>query len=253
MTAIFIDSDNAMGSAHGDVDDGYAVAALVCSGLAIAGLGAVAGNAPEEEAQANNAFLAGVLGYTGPLMGAAEARRFLAGFEGRILALGPLTNVAAATRAAEVVVVGGRLRSIGRWPPWWPHEFNLTFDRDATLSVFNSDLPLTIFPLDVARQLWVRRCDLDDITGRFGEYARRETERWLRYLLWHRRTRRFAIYDLAAALYAIHETGFSFENTTAVIRPNTFLEFGRGTRRVKVCRALERELLWRRFLATCRV
>jgi hypothetical protein len=52
------------------------------------------------------------------------------------------------------------------------------------------------------------------------------------------------IYDLAATLDAIDDAGFAFE--TASMRANTFIEFGRGTRPVKVCQALDRQMLWQR-------
>lgn len=241
-----------MGSPSGDVDDAYAIAALVRSALPIAGLGACAGNTAEELAHRNNERLAAVLGYAGPLLRAREAAEALRTFAGRIAALGPLTNVAGAEAAAEIVLVGGTLRSRGRWPPLYPHEFNLTFDARAAHTVFNSAAPLTIVPLDVARGFWVRERDLDDIPGAFGELARRETKRWFRRLLWVRRTRRFAIYDLLAALYLLGGEGLTMEAMTATMRPNTFLDFGRGRRPVKVCTALDRELLWERFLALVR-
>ncbi len=251
-SSIFVDSDNAMGSPAGDVDDAYALAALVRSGLPIAGLAACAGNTAEELAHRNNERLAAVLGFAGPLMRAREAAAALRGFTGRIAALGPLTNVVGAEAAAEIVLVGGTLHTRGRWPPLYPHELNLTFDARAAHAVFASAVPLTIVPLDVARGFWVRERDLDDITGAFGELARRESKRWFRRLLWVRRTRRFAIYDLVAALYLIGGQGLTMEETTAAMRPNTLLEFGRGSRPVKVCTTLDRELLWERFLALVR-
>lgn len=245
---VFVDTDNAMGSAAGDVDDAYAIAALVLSGARIAAIAAVEGNTVEPLAHENNLRLAELLGYRGALLRAGDARAALPEFPGRVVALGPLTSVAAARRAAEIIVVGGNSSSSGRWPPLWPHEFNLTFDRDATLAVFHSDVPLTIFPLDVARELWVTWQDLDAIGGTIGDYLRRGSERWFSYLRWRRLTTRFAIYDLAAALYAVDESGFVLEETMALMWPNTFLEFGRGRRKVKVCRSLERERVWRRFL-----
>lgn len=251
-TAIFIDSDNAMGSPSGDVDDAYAIAALVRSGLPIAGLAACAGNTAEELAHRNNQRLAAALGYGGPLLRAREAADVLRSFAGRVAALGPLTNVGGAEAAAEIVLVGGTLRTRGRWPPLYPHEFNLTFDRRATHAVFDSAIPLTVVPLDVARGFWVRERDLDALPGAFGELARRESKRWFRRLLWARRTRRFAVYDLVAALYLLGGEGLTMEETTAAIRPSTFLEFGRGSRPVKVCTALQREVLWERFLALVR-
>jgi inosine-uridine nucleoside N-ribohydrolase len=249
VVQLFIDSDNALGSDRGDVDDAYAIAALLKSDLPVAAISSVAGNVEEPEAHENNRRLSTLLGWSGSVLRGAEARAALSNFEGRVVALGPLTNVAAAVRAREIIMVGADSASRGRWPPLWPHELNLTFDRQATLRVFASSVPLTILPLNVARELRVSRRDLDAITGSLGRVLRSGTERWFRYLFWMRRTRRFGIYDLAAALYAIDDAGFAFEETTATMRANTFIEFGRGTRRVKVCRALDRKLLWQRFLS----
>lgn len=246
---LFIDTDNALGSNRGDVDDAYAIAALVRSGIPIIAISSVAGNVPEPEAYENNSRLCALLGWSGPLLRGAEAQSVLSGFQDRVVALGPLTHVASALGASEIITVGSNSATRGRWPPLWPHELNLTFDRAATHRVFTAGVPLTIFPLNVAREFWVLKEDLHSISGALGDALRAGTERWFRTLLWRRHTRRFAIYDLAAALYAIDPSGFEFEETTAAIRRNTFLEFGRGTRRVKVCRRLDRELLWKRFLA----
>src|SRR5947207_39286 len=79
-----------------------------------------------------------------------------------LLALGPLTNVAAALAAdaslsarIRVAIVGGNLQSRGRWPPWWPFEFNLAHDAAAARAVFASAVPRTLYPLDVCRALTV--------------------------------------------------------------------------------------------------
>src|SRR5204863_73046 len=92
----------------------------------------------------------------------SEASRFLAATPEpvRIVALGPLTNVAAALEAkpelarriVELVVVGANPASRGRWPPLWPFEFNLTKDRRATSAVLGSEVPLTFVPLDAAKR-----------------------------------------------------------------------------------------------------
>ena len=44
---LLIDSDNAAGSPRGDVDDAFAIAALLRSGLPVAALASVAGNTSE--------------------------------------------------------------------------------------------------------------------------------------------------------------------------------------------------------------
>jgi inosine-uridine nucleoside N-ribohydrolase len=246
---LFIDSDNALGSPVGDVDDAYAIAAVIRAGLPLAGLSSCGGNTSEELAFRNNARLAEVLGWNGPLLRGADARAPLATFDGRIVALGPLTNVAEARAASEIIIVGANATSHGRWPPFWPYEFNLTRDRAATLAVFHSEVPLTIFPLDVARRLWITREDLDAIRGPLGEYLRAHSERWFCHLRRARFTSRFPIYDLAAALYAIEDRGFTWQETTATMNRWTAVRLGRRGRKVKLCVGLEREVLWNRFLA----
>ena len=245
---IFIDTDNALGSPSGDVDDAYAIAALIRSGIQIDGIATVAGNTTERQAYANTEDLAAMLDYRAPVLRSDEARQLLRSYPGRIVALGPLTNVAGARAASEIILVGGYLRTAGRWPPLWPHEFNLTHDRVSALEVFRSGLPLTIFPLDVARTLYVRRGDLDLLAGPLGEYLRSGTQRWFRHLRMVRFSGKFGIYDLAAAMYLIDPEGFTIIETEAEMRPNTFLEFRRGTRPVRVCTALDRDRLWQRFL-----
>ncbi len=49
----WIDTDNALGSPHGDVDDAFALAALLTAGAPVAALSSVAGNTSEPRAFAN--------------------------------------------------------------------------------------------------------------------------------------------------------------------------------------------------------
>ena len=250
---VFIDSDNALGSPFGDVDDAFAIAALLRSGAPVAALASVGGNTSERRAYANNRTLAERAGYRGLLLRGSEVASFLTAAPPlRIAALGPLTNIAAAIRAGalhhrEIIIVGGNRSSRGRWPPLWPHEFNLTHDLAAARDVFNSAIPLTIFPLDVARRLIVPASDLRGLDGTLARYLARGARRWLIRLQVLKATGRFPIYDLAAALYAIDAEGFTFEETVATMRPNTSIAWNAGTRRVKVCTALDRDMLWQRF------
>lgn len=243
-----IDADNAFGSPRGAVDDAYAIAAMIGSGVELAAISAVGGNTSEPLAHENNLRLARRLGWNGPVLRAAEARAMLRTFPGRILALGPLTNVAVATAASEVLIIGSMLHTWGRWPGFWPHEFNLTEDREATHKVFASSLPLTFFPLDVVRMLSIRKHQLDAIEGEFGEELRNGSARWFRHRLLKKGSIFFPMSDLIAALYAIDPDGLTMEDTTATMRANTLVQFGRGTRKVRVCTKLDAEKLWSRFL-----
>jgi inosine-uridine nucleoside N-ribohydrolase len=252
IAMFFVDADNAFGSPAGDVDDAYAIAALIKSGVEIAAISAVAGNTTEALSHANNLRLARRLGWQGPVLRAAEARGMLRTFPGRIIALGPLTNVAAATAASEVMIVGATLETRGRWPGIWPHEFNLTQDKEAARKVFASQLPLTFFPLDVVRMLSIRKRELEAVEGDFGEELRAGSARWFRHRLLVKASLVFPMSDLIAALYAIDPDGFTMEDTTATMRANTLVEFGKGTRRVRVCTSLDRTKLWERFVALLR-
>lgn len=226
---LFVDSDNALGSPRGDVDDAFAIAELLTNRAPVVCISSCAGNTSEERAYANNLRVARMYGFPADhVVRGAVGRERLRYFAGRVLALGPLTNIVHARQASEIIIVGGNISTRGRWPPVWPHEFNLTKDRAAAHAVFALDVPLTIFPLDVARKLTIT---FDQVPEPFREDARR----WFRHLLLVRWTRRFPVYDLAAARYAIDPRGFTFAETTAVMGRNTFLEFGKGTRKVKVC------------------
>jgi inosine-uridine nucleoside N-ribohydrolase len=265
---LLIDSDNALGSPRGDVDDALALAALLRSGLPVVALSSVGGNTSEARADRNNRRLGDLCGYPGLYFRGAEAGEvedrvdraveLWAGDPVRVLALGPLTNVAAALRelarvgrrpaVSEVVLVGANASSPGRFPPWWPHEFNLTHDREATRAVFASDLSLTIVPLDVARRLRVGKERFSELHGELGEALRRGSARWLRRSRLLRWSSSFPAFDLLAALYAIDPSLVSTEETTARVHSNLWIEFGQGGRPVRLVRDFDDAGCWRRFV-----
>jgi inosine-uridine nucleoside N-ribohydrolase len=251
-----IDSDNAAGSPRGDVDDAFALAALLRSGLPVAAVSSVGGNTSEAEADRNNRVLGGLCGYAGPYLRGVQAGDVpdridrWPGGPVRFLALGPLTNLAALLdrSISEAVLVGGNLTSKGRFPPWWPHEFNLTKDRAATRAVFASELPLTIVPLDVARRLRAGPREMRSLEGPLGDFLRRHSARWSRRSLLRRGSPRFPVFDLVAAVYAIEPSLFAVEETRTRLHRNLWVEFGKGDRRVKVIRDLDPPTVWRYFI-----
>jgi inosine-uridine nucleoside N-ribohydrolase len=253
---LLIDTDNAAGSPAGDVDDAFAIAALLRSGLPVAAVASVSGNASEEWADRNNRVLGELCGYAGPYLRGVEAGevpdridRAGLGAPLRFIALGPLTNLAAVlTRCSEAVLVGSNLTSRGRFPPWWPHEFNLTKDRTATRTVFASDLPLTVIPLDVARRLRAGPRELRDLQGALGEFLRRHSARWSLRSLLLRGSRRFPVFDLAAAAYVLDSSLATVEESRVRLHPNLWLQYGTGERRVRVVRDLDASAIWERFV-----
>ena len=257
---LLLDTDNAAGSPSGDVDDAFAVAALLRSGLPVAALASVGGNTSEARADRNNRRLGDLCGYGGRYLRGVQAgdvpdridragELWKAG-PLRFIALGPLTNLAAVLdhgAISEAVLVGGNLTSRGRFPPWWPHEFNLTKDPAATRAVFTSDLPLTVVPLNVARRLRIGPQEMSWLPGELGDFLRRHAARWARRSLLIRGSRRFPVFDLAAAAYAIDPSLAAGEEIRARLHRNLWLEFGRGERRLRVVRDLDLEGIWQLF------
>jgi inosine-uridine nucleoside N-ribohydrolase len=258
---LFVDSDNALGSRRGDVDDAFALAALLSSDEQVLGLASVAGNAPEPEAFRNNRTLAELCGYAGPCLRGSEVPAleiWTAAEPCRWLALGPLTHVAASLAAArrngrslpvaEVVLVGANASSRGRFPPIWPHEFNLTKDRAATEAVFASELPLTLVPLDVARRLRLGPERLRQIEGPLGEHLRRHSRRWLRRSFWLHGPGGFPCFDLVAAMAVLAPKLVEVRETTVRMHPNLWIEFGAGERSVRWVADFDEEPIWEYFL-----
>jgi inosine-uridine nucleoside N-ribohydrolase len=76
-----------------------------------------------------------------------------------VVAIGPLTNLAAAetkhpgilSRAKEIVIMGGAFQTYGNITS--EAEFNLAFDPEAAQVVFSSRSDLVVIPLDVTHQL----------------------------------------------------------------------------------------------------
>jgi inosine-uridine nucleoside N-ribohydrolase len=270
---LLIDTDNALGSPRGDVDDAFALAFLLCSGLPVAGVVSVAGNTGEAEADRNNRALGALCGYRGLYLRGAGARlgprvdrvpEVWAGIGSpvRVVALGPLTNVAAlfdeaaksgrTLRIGEVVVVGTNAASRGFLPPLWPHEFNLTYDRRAFRTVFEADVPLTVVPLDVARRLSLSRRDLDRLQGPLGETLRLGSARWLRRARLLRNARSFPAFDLLAAAYVVDPSLVTVVEAKAELRagPRLVYTYGPGPGRpVRLVRGFDGDAIRRRLTA----
>jgi inosine-uridine nucleoside N-ribohydrolase len=220
---LWIDTDIALGATRGDVDDGFALAALFCAAaagrVALAGISTVRGNITAAEAEACTEGLASAAGVRATVRRGAErpgahspaADSIAALPEGsEILALGPLTNVAAALRKDASLPRRATLRVVGsvsspRFPPLWPFEFNLTRDPGAARTVLAAPWrELILYPLDVVAGLRadaVRLGRLSRISS-LGAYVAEGSGRWLRRARWSRLARSFPVWDLPAALDA---------------------------------------------------
>jgi inosine-uridine nucleoside N-ribohydrolase len=254
---LFIDSDNGLGSPTGDVDDGFALAALLLSGEPIAALASVFGNTPESLAFPNLVALAKACGYEGPILrGASSAETkgpasdFLSGCSQKInaVALGPLTNLAWAQNALErVVIVGGNSKSPGRFPPLWPYEFNLIQDRRATGALMKGQVPLTFVTLDLAGRMQVSWEMVERLRGPVGEYLARHSRRWFQRAKRWKQSATVPIWDLTASALVLWPELFEREQTTASWDWPGVVRFHRGTRPVEIVRNYSPAAVWKRF------
>ncbi len=255
---LFVDSDNALGSRSGDIDDGLALAALIRSRAPLSAIATCFGNTSESEAFSNHVQLAALAGYTGPILrGAAtptqesEASAFLAANPGlRVLALGPLTNVAHAIRRGAIpsevigLVTNYRLAT----PASRFFDFNHACDSAAMRTVVDSPVPLTIVPLNVARRLRLRFSELpgnDDI----GRYLRQHSARWFRRARWLKASATIPGWDVVPALYAIAPQDFTVKRTTLRLHRWGRASYGTGGRDVNVVTDFDPQACRARFLA----
>jgi len=212
---IWIDTDVALGAARGDVDDGWAIAAVLrAPGVELAGISAVAGNVDAACAADCARRLVAAAGARVDVVPAAEAPARIAALPAgtHVLALGPLSNVARAlaldpslATRVRVSLVGGNLSSWGRWPPVWPFEFNLAKDAAAARALFASTVARAVYPLDACRALTVGARDLLRIArgSPLAAYLVRHSWRWLAYAPVRYRRLRFPLWDLVPALDAL--------------------------------------------------
>src|SRR5712692_728467 len=224
---IWVDTDIALGASTGDVDDGFALAALAAAhrqgSVELVGVSTVFGNATAAISQGCARELLRRAGADVPVVRGAEragestpaAERILeaSGNNIEIVALGPLTNIAAAfgrdaglPGRTTLRAVGGNLSSRGFLPPLWPFEFNFSRDRESARHVLPlSWRRLTLFPLDVVRRLTVGPEDLAELArvSGLGLYLAERSERWQRRARWRYLGGRFPLWDLPAALDAV--------------------------------------------------
>lgn len=108
-----------------------------------------------------------------------------------IVALGPLTNLAALLRfrpgllqqAARIVVMGGAVWCPGNVTRW--AEFNFHRDAQAAAEILAAGLPVTLVPLDVTRQVALDESHVAHLS-RSGRAAGDALARMIRYPLEHR-------------------------------------------------------------------
>jgi purine nucleosidase len=147
-----------------------------------------------------------------------------------IVALGPLTNIAAVLREQPALAknIERLVAVMGRRPGHLFHpaegagggmllghgpvfsDFNFAKDADAAASVFAFDFPITLIPYDAARHVEITAADLDRLAAQGGAAAwvAARSRGWLRF--WQEDVGRAGFYpfDLLAAAYVLSPERF---------------------------------------------
>lgn len=217
---VWIDTDLALGAERGDVDDGFAIAAVFGAAkrgkLEILGISAASGNTTGAIAHRAAQDLVKAADLSLPVIAEQEAPELIAALpnETVLLAIGPPSNIVRAAKidpslpsrtAAHVV---GTVTSRRAHPILALFDLNFRYDK-AAADIFWT-LPFArrvVYPLDVVRSLRFGRREMAQIGSRsaLGEYLERGSRRWLR-IAWRRYgATSFPVWDLVAALGAIDE------------------------------------------------
>ena len=237
---IWIDTDAACG--HGprtDPDDCLALLALAQpGGPEIAGVSAVAGNAPlavtlstlKELAEQSPAIA---------VRSPADLSKALEAGSLTLVALGPLTNIAAvlrnrpdlASKVERLVAVMGRRPGhafhptegapgamlLGHGPVF--SDFNFAQDPQAAADILSWDFPITLIPYDAARHVEISAVDLDRFAAKGGAHAwvAERSRAWLKF--WNEDIGRKGFYpfDLMAAGYVRQPQLFECAEVIAAI------------------------------------
>ena len=228
-TRIILDTDMAMGVPGSDIDDGFALAlALAEPSIAVELVTTVNGNADVESGSYLSGELLDRLGFSdipvvqgaaAPLLfpdrrrgapqeireqfshrvprsgyAAQELAARVAAEPGEItvVAIGPLTNVAAAINidpdfarnVKEIVIMGGVYREHTNRESM-PGEFNFWVDPEAADAVLRSGAAIRLVGLDVTLKVQLTREHAEELrssNSRFGSFAGEYTLGWIEYL-----------------------------------------------------------------------
>jgi inosine-uridine nucleoside N-ribohydrolase len=251
---VWIDTDAACGHAsHADADDCFALLILLrAPGIEVVAIATVHGNAPVEVADGIVHQLVALAGrerappiHRGSAAASQDAaapahaalREALAAGPLTIVALGPLTNIAAALRGRPDLGqnVGRLVAVMGRRPGHLFHpaegrgngilfghgpvfrDFNFEKDRAAAVEILSLELPVTLVPYEAARNVTLNADDLAllDAAGGLPAWVAGRARGWLDF--WAAVVGRDGFYpfDALAAAYTLEPALFDCARTPA--------------------------------------
>jgi purine nucleosidase len=233
MSHYWIDTDIALGSSSGDVDDGWAIATLLRAvaqdqSKKIYGISVCGGNTNTGIAYGCAAALLDAMQLRSiPLLHSEDAARAMVAVpdDCTILALGPLTNVAAALTIepgfgarTRLCVVGGVID-----PRRWRRrlsDLNMRRNRAAAALVLGTFQHIRHYPLDVIDRLRLAPPRMARIAalGELGTYLAKHSVRWMRRARFSHGRSAFPVWDMVATLDATgHLAGARFDEKHRLI------------------------------------
>ena len=227
--SILVDTDPALGLPFADVDDALAIQLLVAARLPVIGLTTCFGNATLERVtrvarELGERFdLPVVAGATRAGDTSTAAAETLARHRGTVLALAPLTNVAAAlamgARWRRLVLLGGTFARRPNLRPVMTTEFNFALDALAARQA----LPRAshVVTMDVCRAVAFTARDLEPLP----EWMARRCRGWLWSGIARMGRRAFHPWDVLAALAIVDPGLFSWRRGSLTLAPR---ELGAG-------------------------
>lgn len=168
-----------------------------------------------------------------------------------ILAIGPLTNIAAlikqhpesARKARRLVIMGGSIRKGYEGREVAEPEWNVRSDVPAARIVFDSGLPLTLVPLDASAEL---RLDGERLKRLLTSDTPLARQAQALYELGDGRMP--VLFDPAAVTLAADESLFTVEPLRLAIEDNGLTRVADGPANVRVAMSVKREALLDRFV-----
>lgn len=219
--SVLIDTDPALGLPFSDIDDALAIHYAFAAGMPISGLTTCFGNAPLASVTRVAKRLGtrfGIPVYAGagrPGEVDNEAVDALVAHKGTVLALAPLTNIAAALlRGAnweQLIVLGGTNRRLPNLRPLHTTELNFALDLGAAaIALEATDV---LFPMEVCRQVFFTAQDLEILPAWMAE----DCQHWMRLAPLLTGRRAFHPWDLLPAIWLTDPQCFTTVQARAML------------------------------------
>jgi inosine-uridine nucleoside N-ribohydrolase len=255
---LLVDTDPAMGLLFRDIDDVLAIHLLYCAGVQLEGLSITYGNSSLDRTlgvakKLGERFKIPVYsGASGPNHTDTEAVEKLASWKGDVLAIGPMTNIAAALKRGaswtSLTLLGGTSRRLPNLRPLHTTELNFALDEPAAAAALQASTRLV--PMEVCRQVFFCPAELK----RFPSWIQKQSRSWL--ALGPLMTGRNAVHpwDVVAAMSLIEPNLFTIERKAVVFRGRLgwrgYIGYGEGQLQ-EVLVGVNAEVLKARWFQLC--